>query len=365
MTDMYFLVLTAINLFALAFMCVLVSLNDTLNPKQTRGFLYTFLLIALISILELITVLVDGGPHWMRPINIISNYLGFALTPAVPLVMVYTIDQTGQTSESLKVATALEIVYFLIMTISLFTGGLVFTVDAENHYSRLGGFPVYMLMYYSGIVFLMYHLLEMARFFQNRGRELIYALALFLALGTLVQIRVPGIHVTWLCVTMLSILYYLYCNEMWNQLDGLTGLLSQKNYLNRTLNLHEEDRMLIVLDLDDFKHINDTYGHLAGDRCLREIAQCLKKAYGRYGNCYRIGGDEFCVLLWNPEKEVFCREKFYWNLTKQRVKTSILPNVSYGSALLDEYESIRDTKARADQKMYQNKKEHKAEKYFI
>ena len=48
MTDMYFLVLTAINLFALAFMCVLVSLNDTLNPKQTRGFLYTFLLIALI-----------------------------------------------------------------------------------------------------------------------------------------------------------------------------------------------------------------------------------------------------------------------------------------------------------------------------
>ena len=49
MTDMYFLVLTAINLFALAFMCVLVSLNDTLNPKQTRGFLYTFLVIALSS----------------------------------------------------------------------------------------------------------------------------------------------------------------------------------------------------------------------------------------------------------------------------------------------------------------------------
>ena len=365
MTDLYFLVLTAINLFALVFMCVLVNLNDNLNPKQTRGFLYTFLLIAVISEIELITVLVDGGPPWMRSINIITNYLGFSLTPAVPLVMVYTLDHTGKICDSLKVAIALEVVYILIMTISLFTGGLVFAVDAENHYVRLSGFPVYMLMYYAGIVFLLYHMLVMARHFQNRGRQLVYALAMFLAIGTLIQIKLPGIHVTWLCVTILSILYYVYCNEMWNQLDGLTGLLSQKNYLNRTLNLREEDRMLIVLDLDDFKHINDTYGHLAGDRCLREIAQCLKKAYSRYGNCYRIGGDEFCVLLWNPEKEVFCREKFYWNLTKQRVKTSILPNVAYGSALLNEYESIRDTMARADQKMYQNKKEHKAEKNLI
>ena len=119
-------------------------------------------------------------------------------------------------------------------------------------------------------------------------------------------------------------LYYIYCNEMWNQLDGLTGLLSQKSYLNRTLNLQPEDKMLIVLDLDNFKYINDTYGHQAGDQCLKVIAECLKKAYSRYGNCYRIGG-----------------------------------GASYGSALIEEQESISDTKARADANMYANKKARK------
>lgn len=154
-------------------------------------------------------------------------------------------------------------------------------------------------------------------------------------------------------------LYYLYCNEMWNQLDGLTGLLSQKSYLNRTLNLRPEDKMLIVLDLDNFKYINDTYGHQAGDQCLKVIAECLKKAYSRYGNCYRIGGDEFCVLFREPEKEKYCREKFYWIIEKRKKSLHMLPGASYGSALIEEQESISDTKARADANMYANKKARK------
>ena len=83
MTDLYFFILTAINLFVLAYMCVLVNLSETLNPKQAKGFLLTFVLIGGISILEILSVLVDDGSIWLRPINIISNYLGFGLTPAV------------------------------------------------------------------------------------------------------------------------------------------------------------------------------------------------------------------------------------------------------------------------------------------
>ena len=362
MTDLYFFILTAINLFVLVFMCVLVQMSETLNPKQARGFLFTFILIGGISIIEMISVLVDDGPVWLRAVNILSNYLGFGLTPAVPLCLVYTMERSEHMKGSLRVAIGIEVFYFVVLTVSLFSKGLVFSVDAANHYSREAGFRVYMLMHYAGIAYLLFNTLEMAQNFQNRGRKLVYALAGFLAVGTLVQILIPSVHITWLCVTLIAVLFFLYCNEMWNQLDGLTGLLSQKSYLNRTLNLRAEDKMLIVFDVDDFKNINDTYGHLAGDRCLREIAGCLKKAYSRYGNCYRIGGDEFCVLLWQVEKEELCKEKFYWVMEKRRKIVTILPGVSYGSAELLEKESICDAKARADQHMYENKKERKEQK---
>ena len=66
MTDLYLFILTAINLFVLIFMCGLVKLSETLNPKQAKGFLATFILIGGISILEMISVLVDDGPVWLR-----------------------------------------------------------------------------------------------------------------------------------------------------------------------------------------------------------------------------------------------------------------------------------------------------------
>ena len=53
----------------------------------------------------------------------------------------------------------------------------------------------------------------------------------------------------------------------------------------------------MLLDLDDFKIINDEYGHLAGDRALQEVARVLQQTTRPYDTCIRYGGDEFVVLL--------------------------------------------------------------------
>ena len=87
-----------------------------------------------------------------------------------------------------------------------------------------------------------------------------------------------------------------------SNLDPLTKVFNRRalqNYLKDVCNkgkLHHELHLLI-LDLDDFKQINDTYGHIAGDKILIFIAQILKKLLRDGDKIFRYGGEEFIVIL--------------------------------------------------------------------
>jgi diguanylate cyclase (GGDEF)-like protein len=85
--------------------------------------------------------------------------------------------------------------------------------------------------------------------------------------------------------------------------DALTGLPNSRfmlGYLGRELSRAERLERpvsILVLDLDDFKTINDSYGHHAGDRALREVARVLRETIRPYDICVRYAGDEFIIVL--------------------------------------------------------------------
>lgn len=83
-------------------------------------------------------------------------------------------------------------------------------------------------------------------------------------------------------------------------LDDLTGVLNKGKILNDLsvlVNNVEERFVLLMFDIDDFKNINDTYGHMVGDDCIRQLAGIAKKS-SRSGDLIgRYGGDEFLVVL--------------------------------------------------------------------
>mgnify|MGYP000329117949 CR=1 FL=1 len=154
---------------------------------------------------------------------------------------------------------------------------MVFSVSADNIYSRGPHFYIYIVMYFGAILYLSASTVITAREFQNRSRLLIYPLILFVMAETIIQVALPELHVTWLCVTLLSVLYFIYCSEMWNQLDALTGLLNQNSYLKQTQKIKYNSGVLVVFDVDDFKQINDSYGRCEGVFAWLRLAECIKK----------------------------------------------------------------------------------------
>ena len=85
--------------------------------------------------------------------------------------------------------------------------------------------------------------------------------------------------------------------------DLLTGFMNRRGFLSRFVPLTEfcnnngYDLCIIMIDIDNFKRFNDTYGHLKGDSCLRDVAACLKKDFSRPTDlCVRYGGEEFLIV---------------------------------------------------------------------
>ena len=86
-------------------------------------------------------------------------------------------------------------------------------------------------------------------------------------------------------------------------IDQLTGLLNRTALRNRTIELTQRSEVtaepvgVIIADIDHFKRINDTHGHAVGDAVLKDIAYVLRKELRAFDLAYRIGGEEFLVLL--------------------------------------------------------------------
>lgn len=150
--------------------------------------------------------------------------------------------------------------------------------------------------------------------------------------------------------------------------DSLTGAYSH-GYLHEILELelqraltHNTPLSILMLDVDDFKKINDTHGHLFGDRVLKETAETIAANIRSEDILGRYGGDEFMVIMPKADQEV-ARQ------AAKRVCASIAQNgylatVSIGTSSFqaldrDQVEGTKDLLHRADLQLYQAKREGK------
>ena len=255
----------------------------------------------------------------------------------------------------------LPVTHTLMMITIVYTFAIIHyeAVELKNEAAREFKYPVYIIMIFGAMELIMYYIRDFKK------------TSIFLPLGTLVFIVV----LIWIQVSRFYDQYVrkqklVYLQRMAN-MDMLTEAMNRNAYENMSKYLDEQEIELkttgvVLLDLDDLKIINDTYGHEKGDEALKLCYQCIRQAFKNEKNCFRIGGDEFAYVYHSEEKDQIPSCISILNrILKEKTRDFVYPlSISAGYAYYtpDTDIDFKDIVRRSDTMLYRQKRRKKVVK---
>ena len=301
------------EIFSVIIMIIILMSNRyySANTHDERLFTRTLILIIVTLLADIAGWLLNGRPgtnvfYCLYIVNMIY-YIFQILASMEWLRFVYYHLYRNRIPAKIRF-TLLDIPFYILMLLVIsapFTKWL-FYIDSTNYYSRgILSLPVSIIeIIYLVAASVIALLSANSTVYSDRKREA-YILASFIifpVIGGIVQIFIYGCSFIWPCVTLSVILSYINTTNREISVDALTGLNNRGN-LNRYMQTHfalEKDSIsaLIMIDINDFKSINDKFGHEQGDKALSAVAEILKKiSKGMSVFLARYGGDEFVVVM--------------------------------------------------------------------
>lgn len=151
------------------------------------------------------------------------------------------------------------------------------------------------------------------------------------------------------------------------QNDSLTGLMNFHTFESRWKSWNRDHSWLFLLDLDDFKNINDCFGHVTGNHVLRKVARILAGSVRSHDIACRMGGDEFMLLCGGLKDEESARhvaERILKSMESGQNDLECWPGISIGGTPITAGEPLEAAMSRADKALYFIKKAEKNGYYF-
>jgi diguanylate cyclase (GGDEF) domain len=249
----------------------------------------------------------DGKPGTIYPvINHLGNFLIFLLSPTIPTLWLLYVHyqvfhEEGKTRRLIYPLFAINAVNAIMVVLSQFFGWFYY-IDLDNIYHRG---PLFLLpaSITIGLIFTAFVLVIANR---KRIENKHYFSLVFFSVPSFVciilQISFYGVSLVLNSVVLSLLIVFLNIQNQSMHTDYLTGVNNRKNlqtYLKKKISTSTGNKTFsaIMVDLDNFKSINDTFGHDMGDDALETFAKLLKSCIRSNDFIARFGGDEFFIVL--------------------------------------------------------------------
>jgi len=263
---------------------------------------------------------------------------------------------------------AVQIIYTLLSL----TGNYIFYIDANNVGYRGN------LFFLSPLIGAVLLVITLSYIIFNRfkiAKTDFWALIVFpipTVIAAVLQLMYSTLNIMWPSMVLSILIVYIYIQSRMTNTDALTGVYNRREYeyqIAYRLNNRKQNRIIsgIMIDINDFKQINDDYCHRVGDVALVQLVGILRNSVRKDDFIARIGGDEFVVIIESQNEAVLYEitSRISKNLAIFNSKTDhdYQLSISMGFGVYDEqkYISFQDFFEELDHRMYDSKKENKVE----
>ncbi len=356
-----------ISLLMMGFLLLCRRKNRGITRNKDRIYDGMILITMVGAVWETVSFLVDGQDIFAgRIINYLSNTIDYACTVTIGLlwclyVELHVYKDREEISNKIKITIIPWLVEIIVLTINLFGTGLMFSVSEDNVYSREDGI---IIGYVTLVIYIAYSVYLVYNSKTQKLRLHFFPILNFVIpcfIGTVLQLLFYGISTSFVSISIALIFVQMQLYAENAYLDELSGLLNRR-YLNGVLSKKEkiEDSLHgIMMDVNDFKEINDTFGHNAGDRAVRWMGELLLKSVPKSAIVIRYSGDEFVALLPDIEEDGVrsVMDKIKSNLDKfnSEGKEPFALTVSMGYAKFELDDNQETFQRKMDDAMYEEK----------
>ena len=304
-------------IFGLIILTLMLRYNTSLEPHVRRA----FAVLSGMALLELVVYNLElWTAAWPEPstLRVLLSAIGYSIRPAIVYLIIYINDRNGRRWE--RRLLAIPCVVGVLIAFSAFFSDAAYYYDSANQFHRgpLGYFSLVIIAFNLLLLVPLAVRNQRAQSREAHDRLEFAVLAICIlyicaamAFEALFNIRSIGRSAT----VFSAIFYFMYFQtKQYNDsvraisshaheelsLDRLTGVYNKRGFAERVsgeLAAHSGGQALLFMDVDRFKDINDSYGHLAGDAVLKGIATALKVFFRSDDVIGRFGGDEFYVFI--------------------------------------------------------------------